>query len=526
MTTPAQAGRKLEAPIAAQIVALLIGGVLLGQVMTLIIVLLVPPPRPDVYRLTEIASALNGQTVHPKDGRDLVRATGAPPPITYPPNRHSHFQAIARRQLAGLLGVPVDRVRFGVDRGRPPWEWAMLGPPVRSPADDNRPMSDAREPPPGEPPPGEPTPGDATQGGPPPPGDGPPGRFHHWWRSQQAMFGGDRAPLVFDDFTAALEQSPGQWVVVSPKPDPFPFVWQARIVAWLLVCLAVFGPAGYLFARRFVRPITAFAEAADRLGRDPRASLVPLDGPAEIGVAARAFNEMQARLKRYVDDRTTMIGAISHDLRTPLTRIRFKMEGGPPDLRRTVGSDIDQMEAMISAALAFVHDASHPHEREVLDLLSVLECVVDDARSGGGDVTLAGGDPLAIDGDALALQRLFANLVDNAVKYGHEAQVGLTADGGEAVVQVTDAGPGLPAAELERVFEPFYRTEPSRNRDTGGIGLGLAVARSVARAHGGDVVLRSIPTGLVAEVRLPLARRPEAPVRAESVRQVEAVAED
>ena len=339
------------------------------------------------------------------------------------------------------------------------------------------------------------------------------------------MFGGDRAPLVFDDFTAALEQSPGHWVVVSPKPDPFPFVWQARIVAWLLVCLAVFGPAGYLFARRFVRPITAFAEAADRLGRDPRASLVPLDGPAEIGVAARAFNEMQARLKRYVEDRTTMIGAISHDLRTPLTRIRFKMEGGPPELRRTVGSDIDQMEAMISAALAFVHDASQPYEREVLDLLSVLECVVDDAKSGGGDVVLAGGDPLAIDGDALALQRLFANLVDNAVKYGHEARVSLGADGGDAVVQVADAGLGLPEAELERVFEPFYRTEPSRNRDTGGIGLGLAVARSVARAHGGDVTLRSTASGLVAEVRLPLAPTPEGPVRAEVSRQVEAVVE-
>jgi two-component system OmpR family sensor kinase len=522
VTKPASAGRKLKAPIAAQIVALLIGGVLLGQVMTLIIVLLVPPPRPDVYRLTEIASALNGQTVHPKDGRDLVRAIGAPPPIIAPPNRHSHFQAVARHQLAGLLGVSMDRVRFGVERGgRPPWEWAVLGAPVSPPADDNRPPAEER----GPPPPGEPPPGEAPQGG-PPPGEGPPGGLRHWWRSPQAMFGGDRAPLVFDDFTAALEQSPGQWVVVSPKPDPFPFVWQARIVAWLLVCLAVFGPAGYLFARRFVAPITAFAEAADRLGRDPRASLVSLDGPAEIGVAARAFNEMQARLKRYVEDRTTMIGAISHDLRTPLTRIRFKMEGGPPDLRRAVGSDIDQMEAMISAALAFVRDASQPHEREVLDLLSVLECVVDDARSGGGDVVLAIGDPLAIDGDALALQRLFANLVDNAVKYGHEARVGLTADAGDAVVQVTDAGPGLPAAELERVFEPFYRTEPSRNRDTGGIGLGLAVARSVARAHGGDVVLRSTATGLIAEVRLPLARTPETPPRAEPARQIEPVVED
>jgi two-component system OmpR family sensor kinase len=483
VTGAAPAGRKLEAPIAAQIVALLIGGVVLGQIMTLVIVLLVPPPRPDVYRLSEIAAALNGQAVHPKDGRDLVRAIGAPPTLDTMNHRGGHFANLTRLALAGVLGVTPDRVWFGVDhRSHPPWEWAVLGAPVQRPSRDRRPPPDASR---------------RLFGAPP-----------------MAIGQADRNPLVFDDFTAALEQSPGQWVIVSPKPDPFPFVWQARIVAWFLICLAVFGPAGYLFARRFVSPITAFAEAADRLGRDPRATLVELSGPAEIGVAARAFNEMQARLKRYVDDRTTMIGAISHDLRTPLTRIRFKMEGAPKELRSAVGTDIDQMEAMISAALAFVHDASRPHERETLDLLSVLECVVDDARSGGGDVALLDAEPLAIDGDALSLQRLFANLVDNAVKYGREARVALTAEDGEAVVKVVDAGPGLPQRELERVFEPFYRTEPSRNRDTGGIGLGLAVARSVARAHGGDVTLRSGATGLTAEVRLPLARAP-GPTRTE-----------
>ena len=496
MTGAAPAGRKLEAPIAAQIVALLIGGVVLGQIMTLVIVLLVPPPRPDVYRLTEIAAALNGQVVHPKNGRELVRSVGAPPPTLDSMNHHGgHFANLTRLALAGILGAPADRVWFGVDHSsHPPWEWAVLGAPVRPPLQGRRTS------------PGE---GRRLFGEPP-----------------MTMGQADRNPLVFDDFTAALEQSPGQWIIVSPKPDPFPFVWQARIVAWFMVCLAVFGPAGYLFARRFVSPITAFAEAADRLGRDPRASLVELSGPAEIGVAARAFNEMQARLKRYVDDRTTMIGAISHDLRTPLTRIRFKMEGAPKDLRATVGADIDQMEAMISAALAFVHDASRPHERETLDLLSVLECVVDDAKSGGGDVALLDAEPLAIDGDALSLQRLFANLVDNAVKYGHEARVGLGAEDGEAVVKIIDAGPGLPQAELERVFEPFYRTEPSRNRDTGGIGLGLAVARSVARAHGGDVSLRSGATGLTAEVRLPLARPPAPAAKSEPAPLAEPAFED
>ena len=483
MTSAAPAGRKLEAPIAAQIVALLIGGVFLSQIVTLVIVLLVPPPRPAIYRVGEIAAALNGQAVHSRDGREFVRSTGAlPPALDLQNHRTGHFSAMTRLALAGALGVPVERVRFNVDRrNRQVWEWAVLGAPVRPPPDDRRPLP--RE-------------------GRLPLGDG-----------LAAMGQIDRNPLIFDDFVAALQQPSGEWTIVMPKPDPFPFVWQARIVAWFLVCLTLFGPAGYLFARRLVSPITAFAAAADRLGRDPRASVVELAGPAEIGVAARAFNEMQARLKRYVDDRTTMIGAISHDLRTPLTRIRFKMEGAPPDLRSAVGNDIDQMEAMISAALAFVHDASRPHEREILDLLSVLECVVDDAKSGGGDVALVDVETLAIEGDALALQRLFANLVDNAVKYGRQARVELDADGGDAVVRIVDAGPGLPAGELERVFEPFYRTEPSRNRDTGGIGLGLAVARSVARAHGGDVTLTSGAKGLTAEVRLPLARLPDPAVK-------------
>ena len=277
---------------------------------------------------------------------------------------------------------------------------------------------------------------------------------------------------------------------------------------WFLACLAVLAPAGYLFARRLVAPIGAFARAADRLGRDPSAPQLELSGPAEIGTAARAFNEMQARLKRYIEDRTSMIAAISHDLRTPLTRIRFKIESAEPALRASVGSDLDQMEAMISGVLSFVRDASYARDRTAIDLLSVLECAVDDARASGAETDLSSSGQPTVDGDALALRRLFANLIDNAVKYGHRVRVRLYADGPTAVTEVTDDGPGLPSSELERVFEPFYRAEPSRNRETGGIGLGLAVARSIARAHGGDVRLHSGTGGLTATVRLPTTAIP------------------
>ena len=310
---------------------------------------------------------------------------------------------------------------------------------------------------------------------------------------------------MFGAFTAALQQPSGGWVIVRPAPEGFPTLWQKRVGLWFLACLAVLGPVGYVFARRLVAPIGAFARAAERLGRDPNAPPLELTGPAEIGTAARAFNTMQTRLQRYIKDRTSMIAAISHDLRTPLARVRFKMEQASETLRASVGSDLDQMEAMISAVLSFVRDASEIRERSELDLLSVLETAVDDAVAAGGKAELLSVEPVVVEADDLALVRLFANLIDNAIKYGGHAEVRLWVDDGAAVVEIADHGPGLPSRELERVFEPFYRAEPSRNRETGGMGLGLAVSRSIARAHGGDVTLRSGGGGLTAVVRLPLA---------------------
>jgi two-component system OmpR family sensor kinase len=230
-----------------------------------------------------------------------------------------------------------------------------------------------------------------------------------------------------------------------------------------------------------------------------------LRGPAEIGEAAEAFNDMQRRLKRFIDDRTAMVGAISHDLRTPLARLRFKLEKAPAPLRRSMARDLDQMDAMIGAVLDFIRDAQARRTREVLDLASVVECVADDATDAGGEVELGRMDRPAVGGDPMALQRLFANLIDNAVKYGGAAEVTVERRDGDAVVRISDRGPGLAESELERVFEPFYRTDASRNLDVGGIGLGLAVARSLAREHGGDVVLTSSDEGLTATVWLPLA---------------------
>ena len=292
--------------------------------------------------------------------------------------------------------------------------------------------------------------------------------------------------------------------MVRPTPEPWPTAWQRRIAYWLLGCTLIVAPAGYIFARRITAPIDRFARAAEALGRAPNAPPIQVTGPAEIGRAGRAFNDMQARIQRYVQDRTAMVGAISHDLRTPLARMRFRLERAPPELKGPILSDVRQMEEMVESVLSFVRDSREPGVRQRVDLLSVLECVVDDAAL-NGDVRIIEGRPLEVDGDALALQRLFANLVDNAAKYGARARVSLEDRLGEAVVEIEDDGPGLSPANIERVFTPFYRANTARNLDVGGVGLGLAVARSIARAHGGEIELRTRPDGLTAVVRLPLA---------------------
>jgi signal transduction histidine kinase len=312
---------------------------------------------------------------------------------------------------------------------------------------------------------------------------------------------------IFGDFAAALQNDDGAWTVVRSSPEPFPTTWQLEASAWLLAGFLLVGSAGYLFSRRITAPLRKFAQAAERLGLDPQAPQMALKGPAELGMAAQAFNEMQERLKRYINDRTAMVGAISHDLRTPLARIRFKLEQAPPRVREAVLSDVEQMEQMIGGVLAFIRDEGQPRRRERLDLLSLIECVADDAAMVGGQVEIVDGKPVTVDGDPVALQRLFSNLVDNAVKYGGDARIEVRREGALAVVAITDEGPGLSPEELGRVFQPFYRTDISRNLDKGGVGLGLPIARSTARAHGGDVELtcNGAKGGVTAIVTLPVA---------------------
>lgn len=322
----------------------------------------------------------------------------------------------------------------------------------------------------------------------------------------RGLFGLAPAPFVEGDFIAAVYTREGSWVVVQPVPESFPNAWQRRVLLWFLIAAAIVAPAGWWFSRRLVRPITGFARAADQLGRDPAAPVLALEGPAEIGRAAQAFNRMQARLRSFVDDRTVMIGAISHDLRTPLTRLRFRIEDVPDDVRAGMLEDVEEMESMIGSVLGFIRDASVVSARERMDFASLVEDVVEQAVFVGKDVLLLQRTEHAqVEVDVIGMRRVLDNLIENAVKYGNQARVRLFTDGPDVVVEISDRGPGLPPDELERVFKPFYRTPQARSSRAAGSGLGLAVCRSIARAHGGDVVLKSGSHGLLAQVRVPLA---------------------
>ncbi|HEX7758984.1 MAG TPA: ATP-binding protein [Caulobacteraceae bacterium] len=509
--------RLTGAPIALQIMALLLAGAVVANGLAFLIVVLLPPPRPAIWRVADVAAALKGGPLKTRDGKTLIRRIQASAPRNGDRDWRSGPQ---RAVLAQDLDMPLEKVSLVESRPpqrfEPGWIGGLTGIGPRefhrqalSRPDDAPGVSGAA--PPG-PPPGMGTSAAGPESGSgqgPGQGSGPNAVFGR----EGFMVGGpggfrafDRMPLI-GDFSAAAQLPDGRWLVVSTPPEPFPNAWQLRVLLWLAACLVVIGLAGFLFSRRITAPIRAFAEAAERLGRDPRQGAIPLSGSAEIGKAAGAFNLMQERLKRYVDDRTAMVAAISHDLRTPLARIRFKVEDAPEEVKSAVIRDIERMENMISAVLAFIRDASEPSHRERIDLRSLVEVVADDAAAMGDETPVTGEDrPIIVDGDPSALTRLFGNLVDNALKYGKSPQIQVFQADDHAVVEVADEGPGLPGSELERVFDPFYRSDPARTLTTDGVGLGLAVARSIARAHGGDIVLRAkAPSGLIARVSLPLA---------------------
>ena len=317
-------------------------------------------------------------------------------------------------------------------------------------------------------------------------------------------FGADD-PQLREGFVAAWKRDSGAWRVMESVVEGFPNAFQ-RQALWLFVLgMVVLLPVSWLFARALAAPIRRFSEGARRLGVDPRAPALEREGPAEMLNAIDSFNAMQGRITRLLEERSHMIGAIAHDLRTPLMRLSFRLDGLEQPLKDKVEGDINEMKLMISAALDFLRDQAAPGTRQRLDFRLLVESVVDDQSDMGHDVTLAGGESTLLEGDPLSLRRLVVNLVDNALKYGERARLRLRTGAGTCSIEIDDDGPGIPEPLQQRVFEPFFRTETSRNRDTGGIGLGLTTVRAITLDHGGNIELRNRKEGgLRVIVSLPL----------------------
>ena len=322
------------------------------------------------------------------------------------------------------------------------------------------------------------------------------------WRAQRAERWHHHAGLVF---VAQVPLQGGQWLRLEnrPLPDDAPLPW--RVPVSLLVLAVTVAALSWWAVRRVTRPLADLARAADGLGQDLMQAPLPETGPQEVAQANRAFNRMQQRLRRTLDGRTRMLAAVSHDLKTPLTRMRLRAEMlDDEDLRARMEHDLDEMSQLVSDALDHLRGLEQAQERRPVDVMALLESLQADQQAMGRDVTLEGHCERPWLGGAAALRRCVNNLVDNAVLYGQRAVLGVQ-DGPEALtIRVRDAGPGIPPEALEQVFEPFFRLEASRNRVTGGSGLGLAIARQIAEGAGGTLSLRNHPEGgLEATLRLP-----------------------
>jgi len=263
----------------------------------------------------------------------------------------------------------------------------------------------------------------------------------------------------------------------------------------------------YVVARSITRPLSELARAAEAVGRDVRQPPLKEQGTKELREAARAFNTMQDRMQRYLDSRTRVLAAMSHDLKTPLTRLRLRLEMlTDPEAQARFARDLDEMEGMVRGTLALLRGLNDDETRVPIDMNALVETLRTEFAELGAQVQVQGRATRPYTGKAQALKRCLTNLISNAVNFGTRATVTIE-DGAALVVRVKDDGPGLPHEELERVFEPFYRVESSRNRDTGGTGLGLSIARDIAQAHGGSLILRNLPDhGLEAVLALPRVR--------------------
>lgn len=483
--------------VVVQVAVLVAVAVVLSQAVAFGVVVLAPEPRPQGFSIDAAADALKGEPAETSDGRKLHRRFANEAVVRGRRGGSDPLTLALEAALARKLSTTPDKVKIAMERPgpglRPRWprpdgprdRVQVLEAPLSSPSGPGA-IVIRREP----------------QA---PASVGPSSLTFRRIESTGPQFSLLTDRLSFAPFTASAQQPDGRWAVVEP-PHGLLSPAQVRLLLSMVISMVLLAPLVWFMARRLAQPIRVFAEAAERLGADPDAAPLTPSGPSEVRTAIAAFNDMQASLRDHIRRRTQTVAAIAHDLRTPLTRLRFRAEQAPEALRDRMAADVEEMDALISQAMAYVRGEAAPEHRERLDLTQLAEACAASFADTGEPVAFAGGRPMAVTADPAALRRALANLIGNAVKYAGSARVSTSLENRQTVVIIADDGPGLAEADLEALFEPFARGERSRNRETGGAGLGLTVARQVARTHGGDVILTPRPEGgLTARFSLPLA---------------------
>lgn len=317
--------------------------------------------------------------------------------------------------------------------------------------------------------------------------------------------------LYFDGrrgYGLTVQLGDGRWLNVAYYQENVGGWWTSKSLTSVGLTALILALIGILIASRISRPLRNLARSAEALGRGENLPPLSEEGPEEIRRTAEAFNEMQGRLHRFVEDRTRMLAAIGHDLRTPLTTLRLRTEFvTDQDIQQKMLSTIDELQAMTEAAIAFARGQSTEEETRAMELEALIGSICDDYADLGHPVTFVEGVRMTYRCRPDGLRRAVRNLVENAVRYGGEATVFIQHTAATVDIVIEDRGPGIPDTMKEKVFAPFFRLEASRNRDTGGIGLGLSIARAVARQHGGDIsfVTSSAGIGMRAVISLPRA---------------------
>jgi signal transduction histidine kinase len=313
-------------------------------------------------------------------------------------------------------------------------------------------------------------------------------------RSSGLMFGSNQWRGTCESMD--IRMSDGELLRLSILPPRNPQLEPNDIGRTSLAFVISIAVLAYLVTRMTMRPLKDLAQAAKDLGNDINHPPLTLAGASEIRQASAAFNAMQARIRQHISQRTQMLAAITHDLQTPLTRLRLRLEKvDDTELQGRLVGDLSAMQGMVKEGLDLARSMDTTETMQALDLDSLLDSVCSDATDAGQRVTLGGQSNMALMGRPIALRRCLVNLIDNAVKYGQYANVKVERMTGAARIRIRDGGPGIAQDQLAKVFEPFYRIETSRSRESGGTGLGLTIARNIAEQHGANVLLANHADG-------------------------------